>query len=375
MSAIIEEEKKDKELKHHGGQEWKLLTNFVEDFSVTTNSLSTPQSGIKAIKESIVNIDHYPSLDNEPALTDLATFIWGNNKTEKQIEQLKSTLVLGNGASELVDITMRVCAENNVKSFRGGPSKIQYKDYERCARLNKFKILQSNDDSADLLSMVNPTNPTGDFMTLETMKAYIENHASDNSFVIVDESMIFWYGSDWRSQSLSSQTEWINNMYKKHKISIFLIYSWTKIWKCCGIRIGSIISPQANSKLYSQIKTKQTPWSVNLLGLSFISMVAKDNMYMKQTWKYTKIWRKEMVDEMYKIFNDKESEASSGCIEIKLYGTDFLSWIWCDTFNKELQQLCVKYCKEYGVPIRDASHGYNQFTCIRFAVRSESAQK
>eukprot|EP01083_Nonionella_stella_P105232 302604_1 len=101
MSAIIEEEKKDKELKHHGGQEWKLLTNFVEDFSVTTNSLSTPQSGIKAIKESIVNIDHYPSLDNEPALTDLATFIWGNNKTEKQIEQLKSTLVLGNGASEL----------------------------------------------------------------------------------------------------------------------------------------------------------------------------------------------------------------------------------------------------------------------------------
>jgi len=236
--------------------------------------------------------------------------------------------------------------------------------------------LPSNDDSADLLSIVNPTNPTGDFMTLDTIKSYIEEHAATNSFVIVDESMIFWYGSDWRSQSLSSQSKWINDMFKTKNISIFLIYSWTKIWKCCGIRIGSIIAPQANSKLYTQIRTKQTPWSVNLLGLSFISAASKDDEYMQRTWKFTKLWRQQMVDGIYKIFNnDEESEASTKSFEIKLYGTDFLSWIWCDLFNEELQKLLVMNCKEYGVPIRDASHGYNQPTAVRFAVREPSAQK
>ena len=82
-------------------------------------------------------------------------------------------------------------------------------------------------------------------------------------FVAVDESMIMWYGCNWRAQSLSSQYNWINNMYITRGISIFIIFSWTKIWKCCGIRIGSIITPSANKHLYGQIKTKQTPWSVN----------------------------------------------------------------------------------------------------------------
>ena len=35
----------------HGGQEWKSIDNYVEDFSVTTNALGTPESGAKAARE------------------------------------------------------------------------------------------------------------------------------------------------------------------------------------------------------------------------------------------------------------------------------------------------------------------------------------
>ncbi|CAJ0748697.1 10020_t:CDS:2, partial [Entrophospora sp. SA101] len=36
----------------HGGQDWKFLDNFVEDFSVTTNALGTPKEALKASKDS-----------------------------------------------------------------------------------------------------------------------------------------------------------------------------------------------------------------------------------------------------------------------------------------------------------------------------------
>eukprot|EP01084_Bolivina_argentea_P148327 259349_1 len=370
--------KNDKELKKHGGQDWKM-TNYVEDFSVTTNALSTPLSGINAIKESIVNIDHYPPLDNEPALTDLAAFIWKNeykkNQNGDRFNKLKSSLILGNGASELVDIMMRVCKENDVKSFRPGPTKIQYKDYERCAKQNKFKILKSNNDSAHLLSMVNPTNPTGDFMNLDVMKKYIEDHAADNSFVIVDESMIFWYGKHWRTQSLSSQYEWINKLHSTRNITLFINFSWTKIWKCCGIRIGSMIA--FNEKCRKQIVRKQCPWSVNALGLSFISGASKDEEYMNKTWKITKLWRSKMVQEIEDIFNNNTDGEydDDNKLNISLYGETFLSWIWCDTHNALLAKLCHENCKNYGVPIRYALHGYNQPSCIRFGVRKPSSTK
>ena len=35
----------------HGGQEWKSIDNYVEDFSVTTNALGTPKSGREASLE------------------------------------------------------------------------------------------------------------------------------------------------------------------------------------------------------------------------------------------------------------------------------------------------------------------------------------
>ena len=37
----------------HGGQDWRLLNNFIEDFSVTTNPLGTPKAALEAAKEAV----------------------------------------------------------------------------------------------------------------------------------------------------------------------------------------------------------------------------------------------------------------------------------------------------------------------------------
>lgn len=37
----------------HGGQDWRYLDNFVEDFSVTTNALGTSKDALEAAKEAV----------------------------------------------------------------------------------------------------------------------------------------------------------------------------------------------------------------------------------------------------------------------------------------------------------------------------------
>jgi len=37
----------------HGGQDWAHLSNFVEDFSVTTNGLGTPEGAVQAAYKAV----------------------------------------------------------------------------------------------------------------------------------------------------------------------------------------------------------------------------------------------------------------------------------------------------------------------------------
>lgn len=41
----------------HGGQDWMHLPNFVEDFSVTTNGLGTPEGAMQAAQKAVSDED------------------------------------------------------------------------------------------------------------------------------------------------------------------------------------------------------------------------------------------------------------------------------------------------------------------------------
>jgi len=53
IGALAEKVWDAKTQQYHGGQEWKFLNNFVEDFSVTTNGLGTPQIALQAAKDAV----------------------------------------------------------------------------------------------------------------------------------------------------------------------------------------------------------------------------------------------------------------------------------------------------------------------------------
>jgi hypothetical protein len=79
----------------HAGQDWMQLTQegiFIEDFSVTTNAFGTPKAAEEAAAKACSLMHHYPPADFEPAITDLAKFLWPDGGHEEG----HSRLLMGN---------------------------------------------------------------------------------------------------------------------------------------------------------------------------------------------------------------------------------------------------------------------------------------
>jgi len=337
----------------HAGQEWKFLPNFVEDFSVTTNALGTPESGLKAAMEVIDEIGKYPPVDFHPAIIHLAKFLW---PTEWQ--QNEQRLLLGNGASELIDLIAR-CG-TTLGGWKPGPNVTQYKEYERSAVACGYKTLAADDPSATLLCMVNPCNPTGEYIPLDDVKSYIEKNCADGCTVMMDESMQPWIGPNWRDHSLVSQTLWVQQLAYTRNIKVYVIHSWTKLWSCAGIRLGSFVAPTYQE--YQKVKSHQIPWSVNCFALAFLQAVVYDQEYLNETWRVTTEWRTMSKDKLEKEFG------------WKVYGMPWISWLWVDTGSEQAASQVVRLAKEAGVPVRTGKAGYEFPTYFRMAVRSPEKQ-
>eukprot|EP00904_Undaria_pinnatifida_P008472 jgi/Undpi1/4755/HiC_scaffold_18.g08108.m1 len=287
----------------HGGQDWAHLSNFVEDFSVTTNGLGTPEAAVQAAYKAVSGIKHYPPSDFEPAASDLARFLWPGESWESG----RQLLLLGNGASELIDLVIRSA---NPGRWRPGPQKTQYKEYARSALAAGFATAPSTDRSATLLCLVNPTNPTGDYWGVEEMKAFIEGGCDAGTTVIVDESMQPWLGPGWREDSLYSQADWLRSMSIEKGVHVWVMTSWTKIWSCCGIRLGSVVAP--TPELQKSVKAKQVPWSVNSIALHFLAEAVRDTDYLRRTWELTPIWNRDTRTEILQQHPDWEVHGKDG---------------------------------------------------------------
>lgn len=334
----------------HGGQDNHIEIEFKTDFSVTTNFMGLSEIGQKNVEKNIADIQHYPPQDWEPFLSRFKNFVFKDFLPN-------DNFILGNGASELIDILIR---NIDGESWKPNKTAVQFLEYEEsCKKLRKIKK-SWDDNSADLTCLINPNNPTGQYMKLDELKEYILTHCNNDykeTHVIVDESMQPWIGPEWRKDSLISQSQWIHDLQKK-KIYVYIIHSWTKLFCCTGLRYGTLICP--NSTIYDTIRKQLIPWNINYLALHYIDGCILDTKYLENTWKQTSILRKSQIEKLMLMFPSW-----------KFYGEPFLSWIWIDTYNKDIAQLVYTIAKYNGTPIRIGKSGYNMDTYIRIAVRTE----
>jgi histidinol-phosphate/aromatic aminotransferase/cobyric acid decarboxylase-like protein len=339
----------------HGGQEWSSIDNFCEDFSVTTNFMGPPWMAISAATAALQHLHHYPAANFEPAITDLASFLSPGNAAD-----VRKRLLLGNGASELIDLVTRVGAHQGNFFVQD----TQYKEYCRAALAHgrdRLDELGEEDQDCALIAIVNPCNPTGEYRKVQDMKAYVEEMCTDHTTVLIDESMQPWIGPHWREDSIVNERAWVQRMCKERDIRVFVIHSWTKIWTCPGLRIGSIVAPTEDD--ITTLKEHQVPWSLNVSALGFLSAAVKDIDFMEQTWELTPRWRLDTVQALRAMFPSWE-----------FLGDASLSWIWIDTKCAESAQKATELAKKAGVPIRWGALGYKKPQHIRIAVRSPHKQ-
>lgn len=361
----------------HGGDDVHRVSKLVCDFSVTTNALgpvpeavaavrslldpeisfTTPRGGdVKAILEddgeciaSAPDVEHYPVREDTQLTRAVAEF-FAPESDEAAVHSLEKSLIFGNGASELIDLLARAAPEG---SYCTSPlTSTQYKEYERaCQNAGRQRVEKCED--ASVACIVNPTNPTGDFVERSDMEAWISKTAAPGSWVIVDESMLFWAGADWHKRGVSR--EFVKQMLKRH-IKIFLVYSWTKIFSCTGLRIGSVICPSASAQ--QNLQSLQVPWSVNAFARAYLKVAIADKSYLERTWRLTSLWREQMIKKLERL---KPSW--------KFLGQPWTSWVWIDTGDAETAEAVYKAALDSGCPVRHAAAGYNLPTFIRIAVR------
>jgi len=360
----------------HGGDDIHRVRRLVCDFSVTTNALGPVPSGlvatrallndvqvdgislrggdVKAIMEegeddnyvaSAPAVEHYPSRSDRELESLTANFLRPDTADEAE-----PRLIFGNGASELIDL---LCRTAPVGPYSVSPHcPVQYREYQRgCTNAGRQEVSDHKD--ASIICLVNPNNPTGQFLERADMEKWISENASPGTWVVVDESMLFWAGPTWFQRGISS--EFVEHMSKRH-IHIFLVQSWTKIFACTGFRIGSVLCPSIEKK--EQLQSQQVPWSVNIFARTYLKAALQDKDYLERTWRVTPRWREHIVTRLQRLHPSWQ-----------FLGCPWTSWVWIDTGDPAAAQSAYETGLNCGCPIRLAASGYGLPNVIRVAVR------
>ena len=336
-------------IEKHGGQDiYDDFDALIDDFSVTTNYLGPNEAALHHIQEHMHLINHYPKDDKQPYTNNLIEFLY------KDLEHTCPYLILGNGASELIDLVCRISCMIHPEYATYYVKETQYKEYERSLKLQNLSYIE-NIQSADIVSIVNPCNPTGEYLSIQDIKKVI-NSCKNNATILVDESMQLWQGSDFRKDSLLSQQLFINDLCIEKNIKIFIIHSYTKFYSCTGIRIGSIICP--NEETYNKILHYQNPWSNNIMALEYLDKCLIDEVYAHKTWDTTQMLRTYQSEKINEYFPNW-----------KVYGESWLSWMWIELSTEQEAFEIYEISKQHHMPIRWGKMGYNKPTFIRVAVR------
>lgn len=340
----------------HGGQVWYTQGDVIEDLSVTANSLGLPPRARRAVADSLSLMAHYPPNEWAPARDLLSDFLG----TRQQIATSSSQILLGNGASELIDVLLRYLRSAGAATYITGPAPVQYREYELAALRSGMRVAQSRLD-ADVHLLVNPNNPTGSFLPYRALERYVRQFGKPGSAIVLDESMLPWLGPGWRFESALSNVSWIRDLNADLAIRLFVVHSWTKLWACCGLRLGSLFCPSEASA--NDVRGLLVPWNVNILALAFLRAAVDDAAYLVRTWKITAVWRGQLRATL--------ERAGRGW---KAHGQDWLPWIWLDLAAPETATRFVEASVECGLPVRPGAMGYEQPSFVRVRVCSPGRQ-
>ncbi|NEW08190.1 threonine-phosphate decarboxylase [Paenibacillus sp. SYP-B3998] len=341
----------------HGGDLWTAEEAYGRpkeqflDFSSNMNPLGPPKVVEQILKHQWRDMVKYP----DPAVRELRA------KLAMKYEVPIESILVGNGAAELIDLTARV-----LKSSVTALARPSFSEYEEAVTksggrvysipldpLHEF-VLQEQDvegsySSSDLLFLGHPNNPTGRLIP----QRLLSRIAQSGRNLVIDEAFMDF---------VPNETEYSMLNYAAASKNVFVIRSMTKFYSIPGIRLGFMV---AHPAWIEQIKELQVQWSVNYLAQRIGTAVLDDLAFehASRQWLYEeKPW---LIEQLGRLG-----------LEVIPSDANFLLFAFPVEAGIDVKQ-AQKHMGQQGILIRDASlfEGLDRRYCrVAIKLREENEQ-
>lgn len=267
-------------------------------------------------------------------------------------------IIVGNGAAEIINYL------RNIIKGKIGVVIPTFNEYIRCFPDNEIieinscdndykitkEMLLSYKDKVDNLIVINPDNPSGNFISKEDIMEIIDEYSKNDKKIIIDESFIDFADEDIRYSLLS------DNILDKYK-NLYVIKSIGKSYGIGGLRLGVLCSSDYES--LKIMKEKMPVWNINSIAEYFLQIFPiykKD--YEKSCSKISEE-RKFMIEALNK--NDK----------IKVYNSQ-ANYLMCELKELNSSDLTLYLLKNNNIFIKDLKNkkGFENKEMIRIAIKS-----
>jgi threonine-phosphate decarboxylase len=319
----------------HGGDLWTAEESFgipkeqFLDFSSNMNPLGPPPAVQELMAKHWKDIVKYP----DPAVREL------KDKLSQKYNIPAESILVGNGAAELIDLIVRVLRPDITGLARPSFSEYEAAILKTAGSVHNIElqaktsfILQRTDlmeaaMSSDLLFLGHPNNPTGKLIPQMLLDQLVDSGKP----LILDEAFID-FTVDEKDKSMLRRAAIQPDLY--------VIRSMTKFYSIPGIRLGFIV---AHPDRIRELAKLQVQWSVNYLAQLIGAAVLDDDAYENATleWLQTeKPWLTEQLGHLG--------------LQVVRSDVNFLLFAFSEASGIDAKQ-AQKHMGAQGILIRDAS--------------------
>ena len=194
-------------------------------------------------------------------------------------------ILMGNGSTELITLFIKTVAPK--KALIIGPT---YSEYERELslgggtslyfplkeeddfKLNCDVLIETLNESIDMLIMCNPNNPTSSAVKRSDMRRILDACKTCDIFVMIDETYVE-FAEDYDSITCVPLTGSYNNLCILRGIS--------KFFAAPGLRLGYAVC--GDTDLMKDISAIKDPWTINSVAEIAGTIMFSDSEYIKST--------------------------------------------------------------------------------------------
>lgn len=301
------------QIRKHGGNireislKYKIPEEKILDFSANINPLGPPQNVIRKLGENLHLIARYPDSQSSELKITLANYL--------NID--KNTLVLGNGASELIFLIV-----NSLKPAKVWIPTPTFSEYELASlasgaqvvrlsldkeNFNKFNMQDLRDfGKNDLIFICNPNNPTGQLYERKFLLEIIELVNEKEGFIIIDESFL-----DFLEER--EKITFLNKYLQFPKLIV--LYSLTKFFTLPGVRLGALI---AEPNLARKFDIARDPWNINVFAQIAGVEALQDKDFIQKSLDFFREERKYVYSRLQEMSGIKVFQPTANYVFIRL---------------------------------------------------------